>query len=571
MSSKLTFMSWNCRGIMSSVPYLVECLKNHDVDICALQEHWLRRHCVNVLESIDSTYSSVNPKCVDDSYPEAFKIRMEGGVTFIVKSSIVKYVESIDIEDTRITGIEIHTIHSENIYCFCVYLPASSKPFEHFRIYVERLYDIYMIYSQLGTVIILGDINAKVNGPRSFNSVRDKRSVTFAKFLDELRLVSLHLQSFGEGNTFTFQSYESGPSTAIDHILISKDNISLIDSARVLDDHSFNVSDHHPIIAKLILDNTVIADTETIIKQSKVSWNKAREKNNLEDFSFATSQHLWGVEIPSLGCSNCDIECYYSNIVDAIQQAETETLPHKTFVKYLKPYWTHHVNALHENMASKRQQWISCNRPRGEHVIFQEYKSAKRNFRRELRNAYQKHMQETYNSLEKDFDIDQKRLWSFLNKNKKSKSCLSRLIVNGRQCSTQDDILDGWAEHFESIFKQNTESEPVSDKERAITKTVEVAHKDFRGTFYNNTKLNITVNEVEKVLKCLKNNKASGLDNIEYEHLKYGGNSLRNHMTKLFNLVCYNFYSPKSWKSSLIVPLFKGGKNVKVIQTHIEE
>ncbi|VDI59813.1 Hypothetical predicted protein [Mytilus galloprovincialis] len=206
----------------------------------------------------------------------------------------------------------------------------------------------------------------------------------------------------------------------------------------------------------------------------------------------------------------------------------------------------------------KSRSWqitISCNRPRGEHVIFQEYKSAKRNFRRELRNAY--------HSLEKDFDIDQKRLWSFLNKNKKSKSCFSRLIVNGRQCSTQDDILDGWAEHFESIFKQNTESEPVSDNERAITKTVEVAHKDFRGTFYNNTKLNITVNEVEKVLKCLKNNKASGLDNIEYEHLKYGGNSLRNHMRKLFNLVCYNFYSPKSWKSSLIVPLFKGGKKCK--------
>ncbi|CAC5413679.1 unnamed protein product [Mytilus coruscus] len=407
-------------------------------------------------------------------------------------------------------------------------------------------------------------------------------------------------------------SYESGPSTAKDHILISKDNVSLVDSARVLDDHSFNVSDHHPIIAKLTLDNTVIADTETIIKQSK---------------------YLWDVEIPSLGCSNRDI---YSNIVDAIQQAETETLPHKTFVKYLKPYWTHPVNALDEHMVSKRQLWISDNRPRessdnkenkkrkshhlkrkkhvrylstteeknnqsakgmvgiidniligntrfylgsrlvtqgslkvpdwlhkvllrfqigytrfyqGSRLVTQGsikvpdwlhkvllrnvlgtfperfcvlWESTKRNFRRELRNAYQKHMQETYDSLEKDIDIDQKRLWSFLNKNKKSKSCLSSLIVNGRQCSTQDDILDGWVEHFESIFKQNTESEPISDKEREITKTVEVAHKDFRGTFYNNTKLNITVNEVEKVFKSLKNNKASGLDNIEYEHLKYG-------------------------------------------------
>ncbi|CAC5396551.1 unnamed protein product [Mytilus coruscus] len=374
MFSKLTFMSWNCRGIMSSVPYLVECLKIHDVDICALQEHWLRRHCVNVLDSIDSTYSSVNPKCVDDSYHEAFKIRIEEGVTFIVKSSIVKYVDSIDIDDTRTIGIEIHTIHSKSIYCFCVYLPASSKPFEHFRIYVERLYDIYMVYSQLGTVIFLEDINAKVNGSRSFSSVRDKRSETFAKFLDELSLVSLHLQFFGEGNTFTFQSYESGPTSAIYHILISKD-ISLVDSARVLDDHSFNVSDHYPIIAKLTLDNTVIADIETKIKQCKVSWKRAREKNNLKDFSFATSQYLWDVEIPNLGCSNSHIECYYSNIVEAIQKAETETLPHKTFVKYLRPYWTQPVNALNEHMAFCRL-WISNNRPRGEHIIFQEYISA---------------------------------------------------------------------------------------------------------------------------------------------------------------------------------------------------
>ncbi|CAC5393640.1 unnamed protein product [Mytilus coruscus] len=299
---------------MSSVPYLVECLKVHNVDICALQEHWLQRHCVNVLDNIDSTYVSVNPKCVDDSYPEAFKIRMEE-CEFIVKFSIVKYVDSIDIDDTRKTGIEIHTIHSESIYCFCVYLPASSKPFEHFRLYIERLYDIYMIYSQLKPVIILGDIKAK--------------------------------------------SYENGLSTAIYHILISKDNSSLVDSTRVLDHHSFNVLDHHPVIPKLTLDNTVNEDTETIIKPCKVSWKKAREKNSLEDFSFATSQYLWEVKIPTEGCSDRDIECYYTNIVDAIHKAETETLPHKTFVKYLKPYWTQPVNALHQHMTLKRQLWIS--------------------------------------------------------------------------------------------------------------------------------------------------------------------------------------------------------------------
>ena len=53
----------------------------------------------------------------------------------------------------------------------------------------------------------------------------------------------------------------------------------------------------------------------------------------------------------------------------------------------------------------------------------------------------------------KDFDIDLKKLWTFLNRNKKSKSYLTNLVVNGKKCVSQDDILDGWAEHFETIFK----------------------------------------------------------------------------------------------------------------------
>ncbi|CAC5417008.1 unnamed protein product [Mytilus coruscus] len=123
----------------------------------------------------------------------------------------------------------------------------------------------------------------------------------------------------------------------------------------------------------------------------------------------------------------------------------------------------------------------------------------------------------------------------------------------------EDIVYDNYI-NIDTVINDNKQ---ISDKEREINKTVEVAQKHFKGTFYDNAKLNITVNEVGKVLKSLKNNKASGLDNIEYEHLKYGGNSLRNHMTKLFNLVCYNFYSPKSLKSSLIVPLFKGGNKCK--------
>jgi hypothetical protein len=76
---------------------------------------------------IDPFYQSLNTKCVDDNNLILIKTRMEGGVTFIVKSSILKYVEWIELDDNRITGIEIHTLNSERIFCICIYLPATSK------------------------------------------------------------------------------------------------------------------------------------------------------------------------------------------------------------------------------------------------------------------------------------------------------------------------------------------------------------------------------------------------------------------------------------------------------------
>jgi hypothetical protein len=80
---------------------------------------------------------------------------------------------------------------------------------------------------------------------------------------------------------------------------------------------------------------------------------------------------------------------------------------------------------------------------------------------------------------------------------------------------------------------------------------------------FQNRNINIEVTDIEKVFKTLKYNKATGFDNIVYEHLKYGGNWLKWHMMNLFNLVSTNYYTPKPWKSSLIIPLFKGGSKWK--------
>ena len=103
----------------------------------------------------------------------------------------------------------------------------------------------------------------------------------------------------------------------------------------------------------------------------------------------------------------------------------------------------------------------------------------------------------------------------------------------------------------------------MSEKERNIRETVNEANEVFKRTSLVNRNFNIDVTDIEKVFKTLKNKKAIGFDNIANEHLKYGGNCLKWHMMNLFNLVSTNYYTPKSWKSSLIVPLFKAGSKCK--------
>ena len=61
-------------------------------------------------------------------------------------------------------------------------------------------------------------------------------------------------------------------------------------------------------------------------------------------------------------------------------------------------------------------------------------------------------------------------------------------------------------------------------------------------------------------LKCRK---AGGLNNITYEHLKYGGRSLNEHLAHLFNLVITYEFILKDWKYGCIIMLHKGGNKSK--------
>ena len=87
------------------------------------------------------------------------------------------------------------------------------------------------------------------------------------------------------------------------------------------------------------------------------------------------------------------------DLIGALKDSAARSFPKKLYKRYLKPYWTEELTALHNGMSNARKAWLTAGQPRDrDHVAYSSYKTAKRNFRR-------KHRQATETFLKKQFDV----------------------------------------------------------------------------------------------------------------------------------------------------------------------
>ncbi|CAG2218915.1 unnamed protein product [Mytilus edulis] len=199
------------------------------------------------------------------------------GVAFLVSKDIVSFVTEIDIDSDRIIGIQVNLPNVQTFIILSIYLPATTQPHQLYQYNVELLHEICSIYKDMGSVILMGDFNTKIQGPRyKFNP--DERSRLMYSLIQEYELFSVNTQMFCHGPVTTFQSYDNGPSTGIDHILMPLSEIGKVSNAKVIDSQPFSVSDHRPILCSITLENSVFTHTESEQSTRSVSWDRARNQ-----------------------------------------------------------------------------------------------------------------------------------------------------------------------------------------------------------------------------------------------------------------------------------------------------
>ena len=233
--------------------------------------------------------------------------------------------------------------------------------------------------------------------------------------------------------------------------------------------------------------------------------------------------------------------------------------------KFSKPYWNSELQKSWKSMCQAEKSFCKF---RGQIYV----KEALRNdfickrkiFDKMLKVAERSYHREIVNNIEETCTNNPREFWKFIKKLGPRNSTKIPLAVYDSDGQLNTDInyvLNKWRTDFSDLL--NRPSETTNDA--FYVKCMEEKDNIEKNMQNCNSELNedIGLGELKKIVKKLKNNKASGIDNIPNEVLKSEFIFTQIHflMDKLFSLGII----PKNWKMSIISPIPKSStKDTKI-------
>ncbi|MEW8561249.1 MAG: hypothetical protein AB2541_04060 [Candidatus Thiodiazotropha sp.] len=565
----ISILTRNATGIMSSAAYLSDCLNHNKVDICGISEHWLYEKDLSFLYLIDNCYNSHAVSDWDLKRPSKRRVG-KGGVAILWHRKHHNKISPLLFDDDRIVGIKFEINTDNFIFFFQLYLPCVNHSIELYKEYLNRLQNIISIYSELGTVILMGDINTHLTRCSQQEPRLNSRGAHFNDLLRENNLISINTLDFCVGAGSTFVTYDGRHESLIDHIILPVEKLQYVTFCEIRDDDALNVSRHRPVHCMVELPICCFDPDEDQIEYKKINWRKADEKSvNAYVSAIQNNERLQSNFLEGRLNSMSSIDQAYETLVNEITVAAQNCFPVKRFKHFLKPYWNRELDTLHKRMTQKRAAWVSDGRPRGpEFVSFKEYKNAKREFRRCHRKFANEYLQTQVDQIDQAAEVDSSLFWRLINARRKNSNSRpgSELLFDGRHCNTSMEINSEWADYFAKLYSptraahfNNVFTEVVGNEMANIKRNLEISTESLNFPI-------ISVEEVGSALNLMHRNKAGGDDGLMYEHLIYGGPFLHEILSKFFNAIVRFSYAPKAMKRGVIITIFKGGTKGRIIR-----
>lgn len=493
-------------------------------------------------------YSKSSMNDTDISYSG----RPFGGMAIICKkSSLFKY-HVISIPSDRIMCVSVNDNAGKSVQLiFNVYMPFYNSQISQTELYTETIDILQCSIDQYGNVApvqILGDFNVKlpqydVSKSKTWFRTNgfNRHSLIMHDFLLSNNLYIAD-QCFKQRNEFTYFSHKRNVFTWIDHIAISSQSLSNVQSCEICDMDCLNTSDHLPV--RLVLK---IRGSDSYLHKHKVhEYARAPpikwEKICKQKYITCVQEKL--DSLPHVSPHEHDpkvideyMESFAKVLIDSAYCASN--IPKFHFRP--KPYWCPELSKLRDKKRFWWRIWNDCHRPR-KGAVYECYKGAKKLFRKFCRRSAKDLLNSSLteiNSLFKDGHMT--KFWQKIKLRNKKKVT-----------STLD--AQSFADHFSEIMSDR-ESENLTREQKQIKEFVLNKYSQLSGTSCH---VPFTDAELNDAITNLKRNVSPGIDLLTAEHFIHANSpELRSHLVDLYNHLLSCSAIPYDISLGMIIPILK--------------
>lgn len=441
------------------------------------------------------------------------KNKTGGGIGIYVKNDIVHTViESPFVEGVIETLAVKITVNRKKIVLLNIYRPPG-----------RDLNCLQLLENWLRTinvkVIVTGDFN--INTLRNTPMTRDYKNF---------------LKRMGLKNTVNVIT-RANSSTCIDHVLLTKEEAENY----LTEVTSESIADHYTIhlyIKKVIVEEKNEKVTEFRIENEV---NKAKYLQKLGSMNWDTIDTL-------------NVNEGVDYLISKIKKAYEESFPllRRKFNKHKDPINAWMTKDLLIRRDKMRKLGIKAKNRQGVAKVI--YETEKKIYKNEIIKAKSNFIKQ---ELKKSGN-DSKKIWDVINNQvigKSKNENVKNVNINGINTTNEKIIAEGFASHFKSAA-ENLHNQLNIDPDK---------HKQY----LNDRKpawefVEVTENEVLKVINSLAPKTSQGIDGISNKLLKMSKFKLLKPISMLFNKCIQTGIFPAHFKIAKVVPIYKKGDRTDI-------
>lgn len=508
--------------------------------------------------------------------------RGHGGVCLFVREALFKGVEILDKDPDGFIWLKLNktffSLEFDICICFAYIPPSESVYFKSHDIgFFEKLEQNVRLYSDVGKIAIVGDLNARTgvrndftDSPNMFDMYIDvidgqdhantdhilgnrtsEDSVCNSSGLKLLELckstdIRILNGRMGEDDGLGLYTFLSSlGKSVIDYALTSIDLFPLISNFIVHDCYTF--SSHVPIQMNISANFVMpIQDTNSHFVH-KLKWDASigdtfnntliHERQRLDDIVSSIISNDVDISDGVRTFGNVLYDCAFNTCGVSRRIYDTSCVSPNT--KPVNQWFTHECKTAKSDLNRANKQYRKHRTHEYSCIVIDK----RRYYKRVKRQAIARYKNKQKSDLQHAAKNNPKRFWDLIRKYKKTN-------VNNNNITAQE-----FFNHFKELFSEN---------DIFVDQNVE---NDVNGNAFNDVNvasldIDFSIEEILKAISKLKRNKSSGDDKLIAEIFIDSKHIIAPSLRKLFNFIFNSGVYPESWTRGVIVPVpKKGDKN----------